>query len=117
MDPLKRALSMLTKEEMQGWLRSVWVDIRGASTRDGHPAPYPIELAERLVKLFSFAGDTVLDPFMGTGSTAIAAIGTGRNSVGVEIEPTYLKIAQARLGKAAAVKRMAGAVRAQVRLD
>ena len=116
-DPLKRALSMLTKEEMQGWLRSVWADIRGASTRDGHPAPYPVELAERLIKLFSFAGDTVLDPFMGTGSTAIAALGTGRNSVGVEIEPTYLRIAQARLQKAAAVKRMAGAVHAQVRLD
>ncbi len=81
------------------------------------PAPYPIELAERLIKLFSFAGDTVLDPFMGTGSTAIAALGTGRNSVGVEIEPTYLRIAKARLQKSAAVKRMAGAVHAQVRLD
>jgi site-specific DNA-methyltransferase (adenine-specific) len=112
-DPLKRALSMLTKGEMQEGLRSVWADIRGASTRDGHPAPFPVELAERLIKLFSFAGDTVLDPFMGTGSTAI----TGRNSAGVEIEPAYLRIAQQRIQKAAAVKRMAGAVRAQVRLD
>jgi site-specific DNA-methyltransferase (adenine-specific) len=115
--PLKRALSMLTKEEMQGWLRSVWTDIRGASTRDGHPAPYPVELAERLIKLFSFAGDTVLDPFMGTGSTAIAALSTGRNSVGVEIEPTYLQMAQERLQKIVAIKRMAGAVHAKVRLD
>jgi site-specific DNA-methyltransferase (adenine-specific) len=108
---------MLTKEEMQGWLRSVWTDIRGASTRDGHPAPYPVELAERLIKLFSFAGDTVLDPFMGTGSTAIAALSTGRNSVGVEIEPTYLQMAQERLQKIVAIKRMAGAVHAKVRLD
>jgi len=116
-DPLKRALSMLTKEEMQGWLRSLWADIRGASTRDGHPAPYPVELAERLIKLFSFAGDTVLDPFMGTGSTALAAVATGRNSVGVEIEPTYLRIAQERLRMATMVKRIAGAVHAQVCLD
>jgi modification methylase len=116
-DPLKRALSMLTKEELQGWLRSVWTDIRGASTRDGHPAPYPTELAERLVKLFSFAGDTVLDPFMGTGSTALAALTTGRNSIGLEIEPAYVRIAEERLTKAAAVKKIAGAVRATVRLD
>ncbi len=116
-DPLKRALSMLTKEEMQGWLRSVWTDIRGASTRDGHPAPFPIELAERLITLFSFAGDTVLDPFMGTGSTAAAALATGRNSSGVEIEPAYLDIARERLTSAASVIRMAGAVRARVEID
>ena len=60
--PLQKALSMLTKEEMQGWLRSGWTDLPSASTtRNGHPAPYPIELAERLIKLFSFAGDTVLN--------------------------------------------------------
>ncbi|MDQ2901176.1 MAG: site-specific DNA-methyltransferase [Acidobacteriota bacterium] len=116
-DPLKRALSMLTKEEMQGWLRSVWTGIPGASTRDGHPAPYPVELAERLIRLFSFAGDTVLDPFMGTGSTASAALATGRHSIGVEIEPSYLQIAKRRLEKAAAIKRMAGAVSAEVLSD
>ncbi len=115
--PLKRALSMLTKEEMQGWLRSVWTDIRGASTRDGHPAPYPVELAERLIKLFSFAGDTVLDHFAGTGSTALAALSAGRKSLGIEVEPAYLRIAQARLQKATAIKRMAGAIHAKVCLD
>jgi site-specific DNA-methyltransferase (adenine-specific) len=83
----------------------------------GTRPPNPVELAERLIKLFSFAGDTVLDPFMGTGSTAIAAVSTGRNSIGVEIESAYLRIAQQRIQKAAEVKRMAGAVRAQVRLD
>ena len=79
---------------MQSWLRSIWTDIRGASLRDGHPAPYPVPLAERLIKLFSFAGDTGLDPFGGTGSTAIAAINTGRNSVLLDIEPSYVAIAR-----------------------
>jgi modification methylase len=63
----QKALSMLTRDEMKTWQRSIWSDLRGASTRDGHPAPYPVELAERLIKLFSFAGDTILDPFAGAG--------------------------------------------------
>ncbi|MHA1538680.1 MAG: DNA-methyltransferase [Alphaproteobacteria bacterium] len=91
---LQKALSVLTKDEMQTWFRSFWDDVKGASTRNGHPAPYPIELAERLMRMFSFAGDTVLDPFLGTGSTSIAAIRTGRNSIGNEIEPKYLKLAR-----------------------
>lgn len=94
---LQKALSMLTKAEMQSWFCSFWADIKGASTRDGHPAPYPVELAERLIRMFSFAGDTVLDPFLGTGSTTIAAIRTGRHSIGNEIEPKYLKIARDRV--------------------
>ena len=64
----QRALLMLTKAEVQRWFRSVWTDIRGASTRAGHPAPYPPELADRLIRMFSFAGATVLDPFAGSGS-------------------------------------------------
>ena len=93
----QQALSMLTKAEVMSWFRSVWEDIRGASTRAGHPAPYPPALAERLIRMFSFAGDTVLDPFAGSGSTLVAAIHAGRNSIGVEIEPTYLKLASERL--------------------
>lgn len=112
--PLQRALSMLTKEEMQSWLRSIWVDIRGASTRNGHPAPYPPALAERLIKLFSFAGDTVLDPFAGTGSTALAAVATGRNSISVDIEPAYLKIAHDNVARAVREKRLTGAVFAEL---
>src|SRR5437868_7365219 len=83
--PVQRALSMLNKDEMQTWTRSSWVDIKGESTRKGHPAPFPISLAERLIRMFSFAGDTVLDPFSGTGSTAVAALNCGRNSISVEI--------------------------------
>jgi DNA modification methylase len=114
---LTKALSMLSREEMKKWLRSYWDNIRGASTRDGHPAPYPIELAERLIKLFSFAGDTVLDPFAGTGSTSVAALNAGRNSIAVDIEPKYLQIAQKRLLAATKIKRSSGAVNAIVALD
>jgi DNA modification methylase len=110
--PLKKVLSMLTKVEMQSWWRSIWTDIRGASTRNGHPAPYPPELAERLIKMFSFAGDTVLDPFGGTGSTTIAAINAGRNSIAVEIEPSYVELAEANVSAAIKAKRNVGAVHA-----
>lgn len=105
----QKALSMLSKEEMKSWLRSAWFDIKGESTRRGHPAPYPESLAERLIKLFSFAGDTVLDPFVGTGTTSLAAVTTGRNSIGNEIEPMYLKMAEQRLTLATGLPRMVGA--------
>jgi site-specific DNA-methyltransferase (adenine-specific) len=107
--PTQKALSMLSREEMQSWLRSAWYDIRGESTKKGHPAPYPTELAERLIKLFSFAGDMVLDPFVGTGSTAVAAINSGRNSISSDIEETYLSIARLRLRKEISKRRDVGA--------
>jgi site-specific DNA-methyltransferase (adenine-specific) len=110
--PLQKALSMLTRDELRNWLRSVWTDIPGASTRGGHPAPYPIALAERLIRLFSFAGDVVLDPFAGTGSTSVAAISSGRNSIGVEVEKRYFSIMATRVGTACDAVRYAGATRA-----
>ena len=113
----QKALSMLTREEMKSWLRSAWVDIKGESTRRGHPAPYPQTLAERLIKLFSFAGDTVLDPFVGTGTTNLAAIATGRNSIGNEIEPAYLKIAEQRLHLATAIPRLFGAMHSTLTVE
>lgn len=106
--PMQKTLSMLTKAEMQAWWRSIWSDVRGASTRTGHPAPYPPVLAERLIRMFSFAGDTVLDPFVGTGSTSIAAVSAGRNSIGNEIDPGYLKIATKRLEEAVSEERLCG---------
>ncbi|HML07456.1 MAG TPA: site-specific DNA-methyltransferase [Xanthobacteraceae bacterium] len=90
---LQKSLSMLQRDEMDLWQRPFWSDIRGASLRNGHPAPFPIELAERLIRMYSFAGDVVLDPFGGSGSMTAAAIRAGRNSVLVEIEPHYSKIA------------------------
>src|SRR5437667_6678702 len=99
---IQRALSMLQRDEMETWMRPVWSDIRGASLRDGHPAPFPVEMAERLIRMFSFAGDTVLDPFVGSGSTAVAAIHAGRNSISVEIEEQYLNAATRRAANEAA---------------
>ena len=78
-------------------MRPVWSDIHGASLREGHPAPYPVDLAERLIRMFSFAGDTILDPFGESGSTSIAAIRAGCNSISVEIEPNYITIAEKRI--------------------
>lgn len=98
---IQRALSMLQRDEMDAWMRPVWSDIRGASLRDGHPAPFPVEIAERLIRMFSFAGDTVLDPFAGSGSTALAAVHAGRSSISVEIEETYLNSATRRAVAAA----------------
>jgi modification methylase len=96
--PVAKALSMMNKVEVQAWFRSIWTDLPGASTAN-HPAPYPAELATRLIRMFSFAGDMVLDPFAGTGSTIIAAMRTGRNSTGIEVDPKYLDLAQSRCAK------------------
>jgi site-specific DNA-methyltransferase (adenine-specific) len=87
--------SRLSKDEHHDWFQQVWT-VPGESTR-AHPAPYPEELAYRLVRMFSFTGDTVLDPFMGLGTTLLAASKCGRNGIGVEIEPSYFAKAKARL--------------------
>jgi len=86
-DLAARLLSILPAEDHAEWFQQIW-RITGASTRD-HPAPFPLSLAERLVRMFSFVGDTVYDPFLGTGTTAVAAAAWGRNSVGCEIDPVY----------------------------
>lgn len=111
---LQKALSMLQKEEMEAWQRPFWQDIRGASLRNGHPAPYPTELAERLIRMFSFAGDLVLDPFCGSGSTAIAACQTGRNSISSDIEVSYIQSAVHRLRQEIGHKLSTGAYVRQV---
>jgi site-specific DNA-methyltransferase (adenine-specific) len=88
----QRALSRLTKAEHGEWFRQFW-NLPGASTRN-HPAPFPVDLAYRLVRMFSFVGDTVLDPFSGTGTTCLAAMRCSRSSIGVEIENAYLNQAR-----------------------
>jgi DNA modification methylase len=93
-----RVLSVIPGKKHKEWFQQIWSGITGASTRD-HPAPYPIELAERLIRMFSFVGDTVLDPFMGTGTTSLAAASCGRDSIGVEIDSHYLDYSAERLGK------------------
>ena len=113
-EPMQKALSMLTKKEMQSWLVTAWTDIKGESTKGGHPAPFPEQLAERLIRLFSFAGDTVLDPFVGTGTTSVAALKSGRNSIGIEIEKKYFKMAERRLRAGSAQGRMTGPTESSV---
>lgn len=93
-----RILSVIPEEKHRVWFQQIWTGVTGASTKN-HPAPYPIELVERLVRMFSFVGDTVLDPFLGTGTTTVAAAKWGRNSIGIEIDPTYFAYAQNRIEK------------------
>ena len=91
----QRRLSAIPKEKFDAWFQQIWT-ITGASTKE-HPAPFPLELASRLVQMFSFTGDTVLDPFCGTATTMVAALKHGRNSLGVELDTAYCKLAASRL--------------------
>jgi site-specific DNA-methyltransferase (adenine-specific) len=91
----QREKSRLSKDEYDSWFAQFW-NIPGESTRN-HPAPYPLELAYRLVRMFSFWGDTVLDPFSGTGTTALAAMRSNRSSVSIEIDSQYFASAARRL--------------------
>lgn len=91
----KRLLSVISAENYQSWFQQIWTGLTGASTKN-HPAPYPVELAERLIRMYSFAGDVVIDPFSGSGTTAIAAAKTGRHSVGYEISAKYHQQAVSR---------------------
>jgi site-specific DNA-methyltransferase (adenine-specific) len=93
----RRRLSKLSKTEYSEWFQQNWT-MTGASTRE-HPAPFPLELAYRLVRMFSFVGDTVLDPFCGTGTTMLAALKADRNSIGIELDPAYCSMAQRRLDR------------------
>ncbi len=92
----QRVLSVISDKNHKVWFQQIWNGLTGASTRQ-HPAPYPLELADRLVRMFSFVGDTVLDPFMGTGTTNLAALRWGRNSIGVELDSQYFELAYKRI--------------------
>jgi DNA modification methylase len=93
----QRQRSRISKDEFSQWFRQFWT-IPGASTKS-HPAPFPLELAHRLVRMFSFWNDTVLDPFCGTGTTMLAAMKCARNSIGIEIDGKYCRMATNRLKK------------------
>jgi DNA modification methylase len=95
-----RVLSLIGEKYHREWFNQI-LDLRGASTRS-HPAPFPQELAERLVRMFSFVSDTVLDPFGGTATTTAAAARWGRNSISAEVDPEY---------HVASVQRVKGLVR------
>jgi DNA modification methylase len=87
-DLATRLLSVIPAADHAEWFQQVW-RLSGASTKN-HPAPFPLSLAERLIRMFSFVGDTVFDPFLGTGTTSAAAARCGRNSIGSEVDPGYL---------------------------
>ncbi|MEX0643181.1 MAG: site-specific DNA-methyltransferase [Pirellulales bacterium] len=91
-----RVLSLIGDDDHKAWFQQIWTGLTGASTRS-HPAPFPVELASRLIRMFSFVGDTVLDPFLGSGSTTLAAIQHGRNSMGFEIDGEYLHQCKKRI--------------------
>src|SRR5579875_4192859 len=90
-----RVMSIISAADHMEWFQQVW-RLGGASTRD-HPAPFPVNLAERLIRMFSFVGDTVYDPFLGTGTTSVAAARCGRNSVGTEVDAAYFAKSVARV--------------------
>jgi DNA modification methylase len=96
----ERVLSVISAENYGIWFQQIWTGVTGASTRL-HPAPYPTELVERLIRMFSFVGDTVMDPFLGTGTTSVAAAKWGRNSIGIEVDPYYFEMASKRIEREA----------------
>ena len=91
----QRELSIISEREFNKWYTQIW-SLNGTSTRN-HPAPFPEELVERLIRMFSFVEDTVLDPFLGSGTTIIGAMKTGRNSIGIEIDKKYAEFSYNRV--------------------
>ncbi len=87
----------ITKEQFMEWTKSIWTINAESARRIGHPAPFPEELPYRLIQLYSFKGDIILDPFMGSGTTALAAIKSDRKFVGYDISKEYIDLAEKRL--------------------
>jgi site-specific DNA-methyltransferase (adenine-specific) len=95
------AESDITRNEFMEWTNGLWTFSGESKKRVGHPAPYPVELPRRCIKLFSFVGDTVLDPFLGSGTTLVAASRNDRCAIGIEIDEGYCRVARDRLIKEA----------------
>lgn len=93
----KSKISTIKKEEFLEWTKSVWRFPAASAKKIGHPAPFPVELPYRLIQLYTFKGDLVLDPFCGSGSTCIAAIKGGRHYIGYDIKEEYVKLSQKRI--------------------
>jgi modification methylase len=87
----------ISKEQFMEWTKSVWTMSPESARKIGHPAPFPIELPYRLIQLYTFKGDIILDPFMGSGTTAIAALQAERKYIGYENDPEYVRLAEERI--------------------
>ena len=87
----------ITKENFIEWTKSVWTFQAESARKIGHPAPFPVDLPYRLAQLYSFETDIILDPFMGSGTTAIAAVKNNRNFIGFEINKNYIRLAELRI--------------------
>lgn len=87
----------ITKQDFMDWTNGLWTFTGESKKRVGHPAPFPIELPRRCIKLFSYVGDTVLDPFLGSGTTLIAASQNNRKGIGIEIDEKYYNLAIERI--------------------
>lgn len=94
-------MSDITRDEFMAWTNGVW-EFGAERRRSGHPAPFPVELPRRCIKLFSFLGDVVFDPFLGSGTTVVAAHALGRQGIGVEVDAVYCELARCRLKAAGA---------------
>lgn len=89
----------ITRDEFLEFTKSVWAFAAESARKVGHPAPFPLELPYRLIQLYTFEGEVVLDPFMGSGQTALAALKTGRHYVGYEINAEYVRLAEKRIAE------------------
>ena len=92
--------STIAKEDFLAWTLDTWEMRPESAKRIGHPAPFPVELPRRLIELYTYRGDVVLDPFMGAGSTALAAVQTDRRYVGYDTDPEYVALANRRIEEA-----------------
>lgn len=88
----------ITKEEFMNWTNGMWTFNGESKKRIGHPAPFPRELPKRCIKLFSYVDDTILDPFLGSGTTIIEAVNNNRKAIGIEMSEEYIELAEKRIG-------------------
>jgi len=96
---LEGKIDTISREQFLEWTKSVWSFPAESARKVGHPAPFPVELPYRLIQLYTYAEEVVLDPFMGSGQTALAAIQAGRSFVGYEVDEAYAQLARQRVGQ------------------
>jgi site-specific DNA-methyltransferase (adenine-specific) len=94
--------STIGRDDFMAWTLDTWRFAPESARRVGHPAPFPVELPRRCIELYTFAGDVVLDPFLGAGATAEAAVRAGRHYLGYDLDPAYVELAEARVAAARA---------------